>query len=198
MIITLIKKQKRNSNKYNIYIDDKYAFSASIEEINYFDIKEEKVIDNKQYNYYVNYFLSKNAEEDTIKFLSVKMLTENELFEKLKLKGYPVEIINKVISKYKEYKYIDDNLYSKLYIEEKMNQLYSRYRIYNELKKKGINHDIINENLNNIYTNEMSVINKIIQKKFKNIEDNIKIKAYLYRNGFRIEDINAMIDKQDI
>lgn len=198
MIITLIEKQKQNSNKYNIYIDGKYAFSASIDEINYFEIKEGDSIDNEQYKYYVNYFLAKSAEQDTIKFLSIKMLTEYELLEKLKLKEYPVDIINKVISKCKEYKYIDDNSYAKLYIEQKKNQLYSRYRIYNELKKKGITEDIISANLNSIYTDEISVIKKIVTKKFKNIKDNVKIKAYLYRNGFQIDNINAALDEQDI
>lgn len=198
MIITLIEKQKRNSNKYNVYIDGKYAFSASIDEINNFEIKEGDSIDNEQYKYYVNYFLTKNAEQDAIKFLSIKMLTEYELFEKLKLREYPVDIINKVILKCKEYKYIDDNLYAKLYIEQKKNQLYSRYRIYNELKKKGIIQDIVSTNLDSIYTDEISVIKETVAKKFKNNKDNIKIKAYLYRNGFQIDNINAALDEQDI
>ncbi|AIS52462.1 regulatory protein RecX [Thermoanaerobacter kivui] len=200
MVITLIEKQKKNLNKYNIYIDGKYAFSCTLQDLNHLGIEEGMEIDSKQYNYYVNYFAEKQAKEYAFKLLSRRMLTEHELLQKLKLKQFPDAIIEKVIEKLKEYNYLNDEMYTKLFIEQKMNQHYSKLRIFNELLKRGVYKELIQQNLNNIYTDEIEieVIKKIAQKKLKPGDDIRKFKSYLYRNGFQIESINSAFRKEDL
>ncbi|MDI6604849.1 MAG: RecX family transcriptional regulator [Thermoanaerobacteraceae bacterium] len=198
MYITMIEKQKKNNKRFNIYIDNKYVFSASYEELNFLDLKEGKEIDDEHYNYYLNYLLKRKAENTAVKFLSYKMRTEKELQEKLKSKDFPDDIINDIIFKFKELKYIDDRYYAELYIEEKKEQLHSKYRIFSELKVKGIDTIIISDVLEDKYPDELEIIKRILYKKLKTSNDIVKIKAYLYRNGFKIDDINKVLKLEEL
>lgn len=65
--------------RFNVYIDNKYAFSVSYEEKKEFDLKEGIDIDEEQYNYYVNFLVNKSAYNDSLKFLSYSMRTKKSL-----------------------------------------------------------------------------------------------------------------------
>lgn len=195
MVVTLIEKQKKNKNKYNIFIDDEYAFSCYVEDFLEVGLKEGDILTSEQYNYYVNLFSLKQAQKDILKYLSYKMRTEYEVSKKLKENGYSDEIIKKLILKFKEYGYINDEIYAKLFIDEKKQMLYSKYRIINELKLKGINIDTISNLINEHYSSEYDILKKLIIKKYKFVtEENIlKIKSYLYRNGFNLDEADNVL-----
>ncbi|SNX55455.1 RecX family transcriptional regulator [Thermoanaerobacterium sp. RBIITD] len=198
MIITTIERQKKSDKRFNIYIDNEYAFSVSIYEIIEFDLKEGKEINDEQYKYYVNYILEKSAYKEALKYLSYSMRTEKELIDKLRSKDYNESAINNVLLKLRELNYINDAYYTELYIQEKKDKLYSKYRIYNELIRKGIESTLIKKKLEDLYVDEIGTIKKIINKKFKNNNDIIKIKNYLYRSGFKIDDINKVLTDEEV
>lgn len=195
MVVTLIEKQKKNKNKYNIFIDGEYAFSCYVEDFLEVGLKEGDILTSEQYNYYVNLFSLKQAQKDILKYLSYKMRTEYEVSKKLKENGYSDEIVKKLILKFKEYGYINDEIYAKLFIDEKKQMLYSKYRIINELKLKGINIDTIYDLINEHYSSEYDILKKLIMKKYKFVtEENIlKIKSYLYRNGFNLDEADNVL-----
>ncbi|WKV09070.1 RecX family transcriptional regulator [Thermoanaerobacterium sp. CMT5567-10] len=125
------------------------------------------------------------------------MRTKKELIDKLKLIGYDDSIINNVLEKLIQQRYIDDEYYTELYIKEKKERLYSKYRIYNELYRKGIDPSIIASKLDKLYEDEIDTIKKLIIKKRISTNDKLKIKNYLFRKGFMIEDINkALLDEE--
>ncbi|PHO07706.1 RecX family transcriptional regulator [Thermoanaerobacterium thermosaccharolyticum] len=198
MKITNIEKQKNNSMRFNVYIDNKYAFSVSYEEKKEFNLEEGIDINEEQYNYYVNYLINKSAYNDSIKFLSYSMRTKKELINKLKSMGYDNSIINNVLEKLIKQRYIDDEYYTELYIKEKKERLYSKYRIYNELYRKGIDPSIITSKLDQLYENEIDTIKKLIIKKRVSTNDKLKIKNYLFRKGFMIEDINKVLLDEEV
>lgn len=200
MIITTIEKQKKNKTQYNVYIDGEYAFSCNLEDLTYLGIEEGKELDTEQYNYYVNYITIRQANDFAYKFLSRKMLTEKELSQKLETKGFKENIVKSVIEKLKSYNYINDELYSKLFIEQKMNQLSSRRKVYYELIKKGISKELVKESLDKFYPEEkeVEIIRKIIEKKLKFHEQIKKVMNYLYNNGFEIESINNALKEKDL
>jgi len=198
MKITNIEKQKNNSMRFNVYIDNKYAFSVSYEEKKEFNLEEGIDINEEQYNYYVNYLINKSAYNDSIKFLSYSMRTKKELINKLKSMGYDNSIINNVLEKLIKQRYIDDEYYTELYIKEKKERLYSKYRIYNELYRKGIDPSIITSKLDELYEDEIDTIKKLIIKKSVSTNDKLKIKNYLFRKGFMIEDINKVLLDEEV
>ncbi|MDI3311765.1 MAG: RecX family transcriptional regulator [Thermoanaerobacterium sp.] len=198
MKITGIEKQKNDNMRFNVYIDDKYAFSIFYEEKEMFKLENGVEIDIEQYNYYVNYVTFKNAYNDAIRILSYTMKTKKEIYEKLRLKGYSSSIIDDVINKLVDLHYIDDEYYAEIYVKEKKERLFSKYRIYNELIRKGIEPSVIELKLCELYNNELDVIQKLINKKSISTDDKLKIKNYLYRKGFKIEDINKALSNEEV
>ncbi|AFK86851.1 MULTISPECIES: regulatory protein RecX [Thermoanaerobacterium] len=198
MKITSVEKQKNDNMRFNVYIDDKYAFSISYEEKEKFKLENGVEIDKEQYNYYVNYLTFKNAYNDAIRILSYNMKTKKELWEKLRLKGYSDSVIGDVINKLIDLHYLDDEYYAEVYVKEKKERLFSKYRIYNELIRKGIEPSLIEFKLSELYDDETEVIQKLIRKKSISTNDKLKIKNYLYRKGFKIEDINKVLSDEEV
>ncbi|HHV73653.1 MAG TPA: RecX family transcriptional regulator [Thermoanaerobacterium sp.] len=198
MKITSIEKQKNDNMRFNVYIDDKYAFSVSHEEKELFKLENGIEIDKEQYNYYVNYLTFKSAYNDAIRILSYNMKTKKELWEKLRLKGYSDSVIGDVINKLMDLHYLDDEYYAEVYVKEKKERLFSKYRIYNELIRKGIEPSLIELKLCELYDDEVEVIQKLIRKKSISTNDKLKIKNYLYRKGFKIEDINKVLSDEEV
>ena len=74
MIVTKIQQQKKDPEKYNIYIDGEYAFALIMRDILYFKIKENMPIEEDKYNFiisiilgeYVAYKLMKRDDESTV------------------------------------------------------------------------------------------------------------------------------------
>jgi regulatory protein len=126
------------------------------------------------------------------------MRTKKELINKLKSMGYDNSIINNVLEKLIKQRYIDDEYYTELYIKEKKERLYSKYRIYNELYRKGIDPSIITSKLDQLYEDEIDTIKKLIIKKRVSTNDKLKIKNYLFRKGFMIEDINKVLLDEEV
>jgi len=195
MVITGVVKRKKDS-KYDVFVDGEYAFTCDVEVLLLLNIEEGKEITNEQYKYYVNFIESKNAKDYAFKLLSRKILTEKQLTDRLKLKGFSEEAIDKALLKAKEYDYINDKSYAKLFVEEKIRSQYSRKRVYYELIKRGVKKDIAEEVLEALYPfeKEIEVIKQIIEKKRKSYDEVQKLKRYLYTNGFEIENIEKALN----
>ena len=49
MLVTEIKQQRRDENKYNVFVDGEFAFSLLMQDILYFKIKENEEIPEEKY-----------------------------------------------------------------------------------------------------------------------------------------------------
>ena len=76
MIVTSIKQQKKDKERYNIFIDGEFAFGLIMEDILYFKIKEGYEISEEKYNYIKDTVLYIKAQDTALKFLVYKMRTE--------------------------------------------------------------------------------------------------------------------------
>lgn len=125
------------------------------------------------------------ASEKAARFLSSSLKTEYEVRNKLKKLDCENEVIDDVISHFKEISYINDKEYVNAYIRQSIKMpKYSIFEIENKLKIKGISSQLlqnVREKLENT-DYEKNIIQKYIEK-HKN-DDPIKLKAYLYRRGF--------------
>ena len=201
MTITSVEKNKRNREMISIYIDGDYSFS--IPEEDYLrlgmyektDITQEE-IDNIKIN--IN---KRNAKSKAIRYLSLKLLTEMELFVKLQTKGYDEDIINDVIVDLKSMGYINDRIYAQKFVYERLKlKPKSKRMLKIELERKGISEHIADEVLNNIEYDEDIVIERIIRKKFGkyDFDDPIvirKVYSFLAHRGFSLESIKSIIDR---
>lgn len=86
-----------------------------------------------------------DALERATAYLSRKPHTEKEVTEYLRGKEYSPEEIGEAVARLKEYGYIDDLAYAKLFFEYGFEKRRGKDRIARELAGKGVTRDVIDE-----------------------------------------------------
>lgn len=146
MQITDIQHQKKIDNRYNIYIDNIYTFSADIEDIVRFDLKVGNEYTEEEINFFINECEIRKGFKYALYLLNNRDYCKKEIVEKLFMKGYSDNSINNIIEKLKEYNLINDKIFAQKYINNKLKyKKNGKYKVINELKLKGISNEILEE-----------------------------------------------------
>lgn len=117
MNITKIEKQKKH-NRYNIYIDESYSFSASDEDIIKYSLKEGTSLDEHLLDDIINSCEYSKAYNYSLNLIGLQDYLSNEIKKKLKKNGFSDQTVEKVISNLKKYNFINDDEYVKKYVNE--------------------------------------------------------------------------------
>ena len=205
MIVTSITKQRKNDKWYNIYIDGEYCFSAGCEDVIEFSIKEDNVYDEAGLKKLIYNCQYKKAFDYACRILSVSPKSQMELVKKLKAK-YVDEVIDEVINKLKEYGYIDDTEFSRMWIEERKRlKPAGKRKIAQELRAKGVDKQTVEDALQQFIPDDLDAAAEIVQKKINRAggfpEDRRelqKLYRYLLYRGFDYDTIRQALDRCNI
>ncbi|WP_066892811.1 recombination regulator RecX [Clostridium nigeriense] len=202
-IITKIEVQKRNKDRANIYIDNEYAFSLSNELVYKEGLKTNEKINIEEIQVIAkedNYLKCKNT---ALRIVEKTFKSEKELRDKLILKGYENEEIDKTIKFLKKYSFISDDNYTKMYVKDK-SRLQGKKKIKYDLMKKGISENIIEEEISNIdRDDERETAYNLAIKKYNTIakreDDKFKLSQKLYRylltKGYDYDTVSYAVKK---
>ena len=208
--ITKIEVQKRNKDRVNVYIDNDYAFSAYSELVYKENLRvNSEVNEDKLLRIAEKENLSK-CKETALRIIERSYKTESEMINKLAEKGYDSKSIEIVISFLKEYNFINDKSYTKMYIKDRISNQ-GKQKIKYSLIRKGISAEIIDEFINDIeFDNEKTVAIEMAKKKYKLISKTEKDKfklwnklcRYLVGRGYNYsiskEVVNEVLDMEEI
>ncbi len=183
--ITDIVEQKKNKNRFNIYIDEVFAFGISGELIYKEHLKKGLVVDEEKLRKIANEENKLKCRESALRIIERSYKTENEIKNKLLEKGYGIEEVNESVNFLKEYKFIDDRNYVKLFIKDRLRNQ-GKQKIKYSLKLKGISDEIIDEEISNLdREKEMEVALELASKKYTTIikreSDKYKVREKLTR-----------------
>ena len=184
-IITKIEIQKRNKERVNLFLDGEYAFSISTELVYKEGLKTKDEIDSDKLKIIADHESQIRCKNSALRIIEKSCKTEKEVRDKLILKGYEDNSINKSIEFLKEYNFINDSNYTKAFIRDKLKSQGSQ-KIKYTLIQKGISKENIDEELSNLNKeSEKSTAFNMAKKKFdiikKKESDNYKISGKLYR-----------------
>lgn len=199
--ISKIEVQKRNSERVNIFLDGEYAFSISMELAYKEGVKVNSEIDAERLKEIANKESFIMCRESALRIIERNYKTEKEVREKLVLKGYEQEAIDKAIDFLKEYKFLDDGNYTKMFIKNKLNSQGSQ-KIKYSLMQKGVSKEVIEKELSNVDREEekisaLNLAKKKINTIMKRETDTYKISGKLYRflmtKGFNYELVKEVV-----
>ena len=100
--ITKIEQQKRNKKRYNIYIDDEYAFAVHEDVLIANRLLKDKEIDRENLNRLLQEEEKNKVWQKALHYISYKPRTESEIKRHLMNRGYEPEIISDIIKKLKD------------------------------------------------------------------------------------------------
>lgn len=201
--ITKIEYQKKNKERFNIYLDDEYGFSVDISILIDYSLKKGMVLDDALIGDILRAEEKISVYNYGISVLSRCAKSECELRLKMQSKGFEPDLIEKAIKTLKEQKYLDDERYCEMYIRDKTNLSNNGVRKIKEaLYYKGIAKEIIDEKIKMI-TPESEEERAFIlaEKKLLNIKENdtrkkmAKLSNYLIGKGFEYETVNKTVRK---
>lgn len=196
------KYELTKKNIYNVYLSNGEVLELNGKVITDNELLIKKDIDNELYDKLKRDNTICMLMDTSVKYIDRRLRSINELRDYLKNKEEDTIIIEEVIDKLIDYKYLDDDRFTKAFIKDKLNFTnWGDYKIKNELKRLGVNEEIIYNNMTSIDDNiYYERINKIIDKdisinkKYSGIKLKNKIYNHLLTLGYSKEKVISIIN----
>lgn len=202
-LISKIEAQKRKG-RYNVYIDDQFAFGVDEEVLLRFELKKglhvtpelQKKIETEDTFY--------KAYQKTLNYLSYSLRTEKQIRDYL-IKNDIALYTERIVEKLKETKLIDDLMYAESYVRSMANVNQKGPRnIEQDLKQRGVEENTIWDALEE-YPEEQQLENAIelAEKKWSKTRNSSgfesvqKVKQYLVNKGYSFEHADQAITAID-
>lgn len=209
MKITAIKIQTRDKNRVNIEVDGKYRFSLSVYQLSDLALKvgsdytseeldslEQESTFGKVYARALEYCLMRPHSSKEVRDYLYRKTRDSRTKTGDVKKGIAKQITDRVFDRLVEKKYIDDESFSRYWVENRsLIKGSSMRKLVSELRAKGINSSLIQEVINSSERSDEEEIQKIIVKKRSKYPDDQKLMAYLARLGFSYDDIKSSLEK---
>ncbi len=196
MKITKIASQVKNASRYSIFVDEKYSFSLSADqlleqriavgdELAANEVKKLKKLsaDDKIYNAALNY-------------IAIRPRSRWEIESYLARKKASPELAEQIIKKLEKLDLINDEAFARAWIENrKLLNPRSHRKLVAELRAKRISDEVITKVLEKNAEEEREILKLLVERKRHQTKykDDLKLAQYLSRQGFNYEDIKQIL-----
>ena len=212
MVVTKIEYQKRDPNRVNIYIDNEFFCGISLDTLASENLYEGLDIDETVVNRILEKDLKSRFLTRVVEYLSHSPKTEFQIsryLKELKFKKKDIwfkedisldweRFFDEILSKLKEYKYIDDESFARSFVSSRLrNKPRGKSVLISELISKGVSKDIAQSVCDDEIGDEIDTLRKAFDKKYRGKSFDIKDQKmvnYLLRKGFNwdlIEQFNS-------
>jgi len=190
--VTSIKRQKKRVDRVNVYVDEKFFVGLTDNELIFFDIYKGKKLEGSDLRKIKDISSYGKTRDKAMSLISIRPRSKKELKDKLILKKYDLNVIEKVIKELEKENLLDDSTFAKqwIYHRAEFSGLGKR-RIEMELFKKGVSDQIIKKEVTKIDNSQEFIRAKeIADKKYPTYKDENKYKkreklaAFLARKGY--------------
>ncbi|MBO7611255.1 MAG: regulatory protein RecX [Elusimicrobia bacterium] len=193
--ITEIRKYPKIKDYFKIFFDNETAILIDAETIVSFGLKKGLSVDEDTFNKILKHNNSNRITSYAFYLISNKMYSKKSLYDKLLSRGFEKADIEKVITRFIELNYINDEIFAKTLVEYLQSRGKGPFYIKNELKQHDIDSEIISKVMESDEDNEpyVQIIN-IMKKKFakfdgKDKNEVRKTAMFFQRRGFSSQDI---------
>jgi regulatory protein len=197
--ITSVEKSKKNRDRLSVYIDGKFSFTISEEDYISMHLYENTDITQETIDYVKNTLNFREAKAKAVRYLSLKMRTEQEVCKKLHEDGYDSECIEKVVNELKAIGYINNKLYAQKYVFDRSKlKPISKKMMKRELVARGITEETADEVLDDWKVEDSVVAESLLKRKFGKYDlrdKKILRKAYMFlmHRGFSMSTIREAL-----
>ncbi len=133
-------------------------------------------------------------------YLARREHSEKELFNKLRVKGFPEEAIQSVLAALIQENLLSQDRFIENYIHFRRAKGFGPIRIHAELTQRGISEELIDHHLKIADNAWFDHVQDVWRKRFKNemprdMKTRAKQMRFLYARGFTIEQINRVFEE---
>ncbi len=202
MKITDIKPQVKNPNRYSIFLDRKYSFSLSADELLNQHLAVGMELESTTLKELNNTAKVDKAYMQVLNLLARRPRSVWEVEQYLEKKSIEHNTVTKIVNKLKKNELLNDTKFAESWVSNRrLLKNVSKKRLEQELYQKRISNQIISKVLSEDDVTDLDVLQELITRKLKQTryKDKQKLMAYLIRQGFNYNDVKQVIldTKQD-
>lgn len=197
MKVTAVRQQVNRKYRYSVYVDGKYSFSLSENELLVAGISVGQELDEAELKDLNNRASLDKAYMRSIDLISRRARSEWEIRDYLKRKGYGEETQNHVVQRLVKAGLLNDMDFARQWVSSRrVLKLSSSRKLAMELRQKRIADDVISEVLGSDDQNDRHALRELVERKRRQnkYHDKLKLMQYLSRQGFNYDDIKAAIE----
>lgn len=193
-----ITKYTKIKNCFKVVFDNDSSLLIDADTVVLFGLKKDLFVDEQLFKKISEHNTANRITSYAFYLISHKMFSKKGLTDKLLAKGFNLCDIEKVINRFCELNYINDENFAKEFIRYLKNKGKGPFYIKNELKIHGIDDELIKQLLSdNDEENYLQIVD-LIKKKFPGFNGNDKNKVrkvamFFQRRGFCSSDIAKAI-----
>lgn len=158
MRITALEQQANNPERFNLYVDDKFALGISAELMLKMHLYLNQELTPADFEQIKSEEARQQAVERAINYLSFRPRSQEEVRRYLRKKETPPEIIEVVLERLQHLDYLDDRSFATFWVEsrERFNPRGSM-ALRNELRMKGVEREIVEEAVDGEHDEELAL-----------------------------------------
>ena len=165
LVITAIKPQK-SKKRVNIYLDGKFGFGLDLENFIKLNLKVEQELSEVEIEEIVKKAEYQKMFQKITMFAALRPRSEKEIRDWLKRKKVHDSLANDLFSQLKRLELVDDNKFSKWWIEQRATfRPRSKRMLRYELGGKGVGKDIIDNAMSETNIDEAQIARQLVDKK---------------------------------
>lgn len=204
-VITKISQQKRDIERYNIFLDETYAFSVHESVLVKFGLTKGMPLEDWSLDEVLYEDEIRKAFNRALHFLGFRMRSEYEVKKKLLDLEYGEAVVLEAIVKLKRLGFLDDDKFSEALLEtQKRSSSKGPRAIQQELQRKGIGKELQEKVLESYTQEEQLQIATRLAEKAANSNRAVapsqlkqKIQNALLRKGYSFDIIKQALDSID-
>jgi regulatory protein len=195
-VITALEAQKRNKKRVNVYLDEEYAFSLSLDEAA--RLHKGQTLSDAEVAQLRDQDAVTRAIDSAARFLAVRPRSVYEVRQNLLQKSNPPAVIDAALERLSALGYLDDRAFAEFWVRERNTfKPRSPMALSYELRQKGIPKHLITEVLLEIDADDAAYRAAMSQARRLRGTDrrafHEKMQAFLQRRGFSYSTARTVI-----
>lgn len=203
MKVTRLSRQRRNSRRVSVYLDDKYSFSLNEKAVEELGLAVGQELSEQDVERITKGDELRRAKEYAVLLLSYRARTVKELHSRLLRKGFSEEITDAAINRLAELKLVDDTKFAQDYAESRIRAAgRSRRLVKAELTKLGVARPQIDEALKEAPDETVAARELVAKyaKRYARLDEKTRrqrLYALLARRGFTYDTIRRVLELEE-
>jgi regulatory protein len=197
--VTKITQQLKRTDRYSIFVDDKYVFSLSENALLESGLHSGQELSREEVGEYKRLSADDKVYNQALRYVAMRPRTNWELATYLERKGASPALVNQILSKLTNIGLLDDNKFAEMFVNDRrLLRPTSRRKLIAELRKKHVASDAIEKAVGSEQKDEQSALTEVIARKRRQAkyQDDLKLMQYLARQGFNYDDIKSALNKE--
>ena len=197
--ITDIKQQVKRADRFSVFVEGKYGFSFSQDEILRLGLKIGQEFTKDELEQVKKSAVQDKAYDRALNLIARRPRSIWEMRDYLKRKEYKQDIIDAAVTKLLYADFLNDLEFAQAWVRSRrLLKSTNKRKLGLELRQKRVDSEVIEQVLREDETDDLAVLRELITRKQKRYPDKIKLMQYLSRQGYRYQDIKqALLENTD-